>query len=36
MKEYKPEVIKINNLLHEYDLIEPSKNLVKLWGYDNI
>lgn len=36
MKRYKPEVIKINNLLHEYDLIEPSKDLVKLWGYDRI
>jgi hypothetical protein len=36
MKQYKPEVIKINNLLHEYDLIEPSKDLVKLWGYDKI
>jgi hypothetical protein len=36
MKKYKPEVIKINNLLHEYNLIEPSKDLVKLWGYDKI
>lgn len=36
MKKYKTEVIKINNLLHEYDLIEPSKDLVKLWSYDRI
>jgi hypothetical protein len=36
MKKFKPEVVKINDLLHEENLIEREKDLVKFWGYDKI
>ena len=34
MVKYKPEVVKLNDLLHEYNLIE--KDLVEFWGYENV
>lgn len=36
MKKYKPEVVKLNKLLHEHELIEQDKDLVKFWGYGKV
>lgn len=36
MKKYKPEVVKLNDLLHDYDLIEEGRDLVEFWGYDKV
>ena len=36
MKQFKPEVEKINNLLHKYDLIDDDLDLIEYWGYDKI
>lgn len=36
MKKYKPDVVKINNLLHKYNLIEKSVDLVNYRWYDKI
>ena len=36
MQKFKPEVIKINNLLHKNNLIDPKIDLVKYWGYDQV
>ena len=34
MKEFKHEVIKINELLHKEGLLNPARDLVKTWHYD--
>ena len=36
MEKYKSEVVKLNNLLHEYDLIEEDRDLIEFWGYDQV
>ena len=36
MKKYKPEVVKLNKLLHEQGLVEKNKDLVEYWGYDKV
>ena len=36
MKKIKPKIVKLNDLLHEYDLIPEERDLVKFWGYDKI
>lgn len=36
MKKYKPEVIHLNKLLHDNNLIDKDKDLIKLWSYDQI
>lgn len=36
MKQFKPEVEKINDLLHKHNLIDPEIDLVKYWWYDKV
>ncbi|MFW6383624.1 MAG: hypothetical protein ACOCZQ_03180 [Nanoarchaeota archaeon] len=36
MKKYKPEVVKLNKLLHKHGLIEKDKDLLKLWEYEGV
>lgn len=36
MKKFKPEVIKLNDLLHKEGFLEQSRNLVKEWGYNKV
>jgi hypothetical protein len=34
LKNITSEVMRINELLHKYQLIESNKDLIKLWGYE--
>ncbi|MFW6014463.1 MAG: hypothetical protein ACOCQG_04780 [Candidatus Nanoarchaeia archaeon] len=34
MKRFKPEVVKLNKLLHKYKMTD--EDLVKFWGYDKV
>ena len=36
MQKYKPEMVKLNKLLHKRGLIEKDKDLIEYWGYDKV
>lgn len=35
-KRYKPEVCKLNDLLHKYNLLDKNTDLIKVWQYENV